>query len=949
MAAFSQLEQYILELVNLARLDPAAMAARFAIDLNEGLPPGTISAESKSVLAMSDLLHDTAEYHSAWMVANNSFSTIGELGSNPGDRMAYAGFNDGEPFEWGETLTWQFHDANAQFNLSSVAYSFFRTSFLDPGNRALMLSEDFNEVGVNLMVALLGGQPDVQAHVLTADLAGSDEVFITGAHFDRYYFPDTIVVPPNGVAGTEVSADGASTSTGVAGGYRLAVAGTEHRVTLGGADITLFMDGGNAKLDLIGSNLIQSSHSLMVHAGVAAAHLVGLNDAHISTVEGSGLISLHGNGGNNHLTGNSASNYLYGEGGADVLEGARGDDFYFVDSSADQVIEHEGEGFDRVYASASYGLNDGASVEELRIASGLTFEDMDLSGNDHGQLLKGNWGMNRLEGRGGDDELYGERGEDILVGGAGRDLLRGGADADTFLYEAVSDSLAGETRDHIADWETDDRIDLSAIDANILLSDRQGFTFIGSGSVDRTVATGELKYYFVNGNTYLVGNVDGDDQADFQIEFAGHHVLTAANFVGLAGVRFTGTTGNNVLVGTAYDDVLRGGLGADRLTGGDGSDRFIYDSIHDSRPGTGRDVIEDWQWNDRIDVTNIDAALEDGLQNFTFVGLGSVDRVVASGELKYYHVMGNTYLVGSVDGDDEADFQIEFAGTHHFTADNFVGLAGARVTGNSIANTLVGTGGDDVLQGNGGRDTLYGRGGDDRFVYTSLDDSRPGGGRDLIVGWDEGDRIDISQIDADLELAGIQALRFVGLGSADRTIASGEMKYYHVNGNTYVVASVDGDDQADFQIEIAGTHYLTADNFVGLATNGGSVGTSGDDVLQGGSGRDVFYGGEGSDLFVYTRLDDSRPGEGRDLIADWDAGDRIDVSAIDADLGTIGNQSLRFVGAGTVDRVVASGDLKYYHVNGNTYLVASVDGDDQADFQIEIAGVHGLSADEFLL
>ena len=77
MAALSPLEQYILELVNMARLDPAAMAARFAIDLNEGLPPGTISAESKHVLAMSDLLQDSADFHSQWMIENATLTQSG--------------------------------------------------------------------------------------------------------------------------------------------------------------------------------------------------------------------------------------------------------------------------------------------------------------------------------------------------------------------------------------------------------------------------------------------------------------------------------------------------------------------------------------------------------------------------------------------------------------------------------------------------------------------------------------------------------------------------------------------------------------------------------------------------------------------------------------------------------------------------------------------------------
>ena len=43
----SNLEQYMLELMNRARANPSAEAARYGIDLNEGLPAGTISAAPK--------------------------------------------------------------------------------------------------------------------------------------------------------------------------------------------------------------------------------------------------------------------------------------------------------------------------------------------------------------------------------------------------------------------------------------------------------------------------------------------------------------------------------------------------------------------------------------------------------------------------------------------------------------------------------------------------------------------------------------------------------------------------------------------------------------------------------------------------------------------------------------------------------------------------------------
>lgn len=47
MAEPTALEQYVLELVNRARADPAAEAARLGIDLNQGLGAGQITTAAK--------------------------------------------------------------------------------------------------------------------------------------------------------------------------------------------------------------------------------------------------------------------------------------------------------------------------------------------------------------------------------------------------------------------------------------------------------------------------------------------------------------------------------------------------------------------------------------------------------------------------------------------------------------------------------------------------------------------------------------------------------------------------------------------------------------------------------------------------------------------------------------------------------------------------------------
>lgn len=79
-------EQLLLELVNRARANPPEEAARFGIDLNEGLPAGTISPEAKPPLAMHPRLVEAARAHSAWMLENDTFSHTGEGGSTVSQR-----------------------------------------------------------------------------------------------------------------------------------------------------------------------------------------------------------------------------------------------------------------------------------------------------------------------------------------------------------------------------------------------------------------------------------------------------------------------------------------------------------------------------------------------------------------------------------------------------------------------------------------------------------------------------------------------------------------------------------------------------------------------------------------------------------------------------------------------------------------------------------------------
>ena len=87
MAELTAQEQYLLELVNRARLDPVGEATRLGISLNDGLPSGTISSDSKQPLASNQYVATAAQNHSQWMLDTDTFSHTGSGGSNAGRRQ----------------------------------------------------------------------------------------------------------------------------------------------------------------------------------------------------------------------------------------------------------------------------------------------------------------------------------------------------------------------------------------------------------------------------------------------------------------------------------------------------------------------------------------------------------------------------------------------------------------------------------------------------------------------------------------------------------------------------------------------------------------------------------------------------------------------------------------------------------------------------------------------
>jgi len=120
--------------------------------------------------------------------------------------------------------------------------------------------------------------------------------------------------------------------------------------------------------------------------------------------------------------------------------------------------------------------------------------------------------------------------------------------------------------------------------------------------------------------------------------------------------------------------------------------------------------------------------------------------------------------------------------------------------------------GQDALVGGAGTDTMTGGGGADTFRFTLATESAVGTGRDVITDFShiEGDRIDLSAIDANSNFFafGNQAFTFIG-NQAFHNVA-GELRF----AGGIVSGDTNGDGRADFEIRVDTHGQLVAADFV---------------------------------------------------------------------------------------------------------------------------------------
>jgi Ca2+-binding RTX toxin-like protein len=247
----------------------------------------------------------------------------------------------------------------------------------------------------------------------------------------------------------------------------------------------------------------------------------------------SGADSITGGAGNDLLDGGDGADTIRGDAGADTLSGGVGaadlvDYSYSTGAVWVDLPNSEatgGDGHDDVITG--FEGAQGSGHADTLTGDGAANR---LAGGAGRDVLTGGLGNDTLLGQAGADSIAAGQGADTLAGGNGADTLVGGAGNDRFQYLSANESSSA-ARDRIADFvKGQDRIDLSAIDANAVGGTANDtFVFVAGGPF---VAAGQVRFQQVAGTTEVWLNTDADfATAEAVIVLSGLFALAGTDFV----------------------------------------------------------------------------------------------------------------------------------------------------------------------------------------------------------------------------------------------------------------------------------------------------------------------------------------------------------------------------------------------------------------------------------
>lgn len=549
-----------------------------------------------------------------------------------------------------------------------------------------------------------------------------------------------------------------------------------------------------------------------------------------------------------------------------------------------------------------------------------------------------------LQGGAGADTLVASSNYDVLIGGAGVDKLSSRIGRDSFVFSRLSDSygnVQGSHSDLITDWSATDRLDLTGIgldfaDLTVSYDAARDLTFVrateanSAGNYFEVRLQGKLAQPLTKDNFVLrVDGTSGDDRLELRPEERS--------------VVINGGAGNDRLtdgVGQDSTSTFHGGAGGDTLLTvarwDDGAQNtFLYTVISDSfvNDKTGAAAVDQiWSVLSGRDVIDVSAlgftALGDGYNGTLKFSYDRVHDYYVAQSLET-DAQGNRFVLNFHlddwfrDGvpDTEVDKGLFYFAGNTSTANEYNTVTGSDTAGEELRANREGA----ILTGNDGGDNLIAGAGADTLVYLSRHDSIQG----EPVSSDQLERISAEEdtifgFDVSQDKLDVSAVGFTGLGSGsngtlkliydpaqDQTLLrndelqrdgsrfelalQGSLATSLSNANLITAAanppiSAQAGPRGQAYWEgTAAANVITADN---KASNY-LYGDAGNDVLRGGTGRDVLEGGTGvdtltgggssGDTYVFKSLYDSYGLDGishSDLITDWNAASRLDLTAL---------------------------------------------------------------------
>jgi Ca2+-binding RTX toxin-like protein len=611
-----------------------------------------------------------------------------------------------------------------------------------------------------------------------------------------------------------------------------------------------------------------------------------------------------------------------------------------VDSVAggDLMIRLDGS-----YAAGSFTAT--KSGTSLSITTSTGFSRTGTAADD---VLVGGNGADTLSGLGGKDSLYGEGGNDSLTGGDDADLLVGGNGTDTLRGEAGADSLYGGSGEDRFRYSVQAELTGDVIHGNAPESGQENgqdrLQMVSTGSFDFGAAASiafidRVDIATMGGTTTLkltsamAATADRfSDGLTGDIEVVGYDgsvasttpPATTTNAVidgsaldafqqlvvfGEPGSARTGTgafgglNGDDSMVGGAGSDTLNGGVGADTLVGGAGNDylsgwNFAGTSLSGAGDladsivgGAGNDTLRGNAGNDTL----LGGDGDDNLRGDA--GDDLMDGGAGNDFVSYRYDELSTVTAGLLI--DLSAFQ-PGAASQTWTdtqggSDTLLSIERLGYTGNSFADTLLGSVGDDQLDGRAGNDSLSGAAGRDTLIGGAGDDTLDGGAGDDVIGFTYSDQGLTAGVVVDLSslTAGSATDQVVNLGPlGNDTVRNGEI--FAVTGTGFqdsirgsaFTDSIDAQGGDDQVFGGAGNDTLN-----GAAGNDGLAGEAGDDILLGGNGNDSMEGGADNDTLR---------GEGGNDTLDGGAG--VDIASFRFDFAGVGvvfNASTVAIGSAT--------------------------------------------------